>query len=247
MCLLWMSNVLVEASNLSSPENETWNYSIRYKYGLVVMKAGTANYRLQTANYKGNPALKSSLNLKTNPFFDKIFLLRDTLMSYSTLPDFHPLYHHRTVHEGNTHFKEEIRVQKFGEKYTELHIKRIQDEKIRIDTLLTMPNAGYDVVNIFLYLRQLNYSDLNPGDNLHISTFLGKKKANLIIRYVKPVQIERSNKQQRKAFHLTIDVSNEVFSEAKNAMEVWISDDEYHIPLKIKAKLKIGAMEADLM
>ena len=237
----------MHANNTPVSKTETWNYSIRYKYGLVVMKAGTAQYRLQIGNYKGKPAIKSSLYLKTNPFFDKIFVVRDTLTAYATLLDFIPLYHYRAVHEGNTHFSEEIWTQKFGDDYTELHIKRIENEKIRIDTLLTASNAAYDLVNIFLYLRQLDYSDVKPGDNIHITTFLGKKKANLIIRSIKPVVFEGSHKQQRNAFYLAIDISNEVFSESKNAIEAWISDDEYHIPLKIKAKLKIGAVEADLM
>ena len=30
---------------------------------------------------------------------------------------------------------------------------------------------------------------------------------------------------------------------AKEAAEVWIGDDENHIPVKIRAKLKIGAAE----
>ena len=237
----------MQANDPSFSNNETWNYTIRYKYGLVVMKAGSAQYQLQAANYKGKVAIKSSINLKTNSFFDKIFLLRDTLTAYAALPDFIPLYHHRIVHEGNTHFMEEVTTRKFGDDYTELHVKRTKEGVVRFDTLLTASNAGYDFLNIFLYFRQLNYADLKPGDNLHITTFLGKKKSNLIIRYVKPTLLEGSNKQQHKAFYLAIDISNEVFSEAKNAMEVWISDDEYHIPLKIKAKLKIGAVEAELM
>ena len=235
------------ADNTSFTKEETWNYTIRYKYGLVVMRAGSAQYQLQAANYNGNPAVRSWLTFKTNSFFDKIFMIRDTLTGYATLPGFVPLYHKRLVHEGNTHFMEEMWTQKFGEDFTEVRVRRIQNEKVRIDTILTTPNVGYDFFNVFLYLRKLNYSDLKPGDKFHITTFLGNKKANLIIRYMKPVVFEGSNKQPRSAFHLSIDVSNEVFSEAKNAMEVWISDDEHHIPLKMKAKLKIGAAEAELM
>ena len=236
----------MRAGNPSFSYNETWNYTVRYKYGLVVMKAGSAQYRLQTANYNGRAAIKSSINLKSNPFFDKIFLLRDTLIAYASLPDFIPLYQYRGLHEGNTHFTDEMWTQKFSKNYTELRVKRVQEGRVRMDTIITASNAGYDFVNVFLYLRQIDYSGLNPGDNLHITTFLGNKKTNLIIRYVKPTLLEGGNKQQRKAFYLAIDISNEVFSEAKSAMEVWISDDEFHIPLKIKAKLKIGAVEVEL-
>ena len=211
------------------------------------MKAGSGQYQLQAANYEGKAAIKSSLNFKTNSFFDKILMVRDTLTAYATLPDFIPLYQYRVLNEGNTHFTDDMWTHKFGSDYTEMRVKRIQEGKVRMDTIITASNAGYDFVNVFLYLRQLNYSDLNPGDNLYITTFLGKKKTNLIIRYVKPVLLEGSNKQQHDAFYFAIDISNEVFSEAKNALEIWISDDEYHIPLKIKAKLKIGAVEVERM
>jgi len=187
------------------------------------------------------------MDFKTNSFFDKVFMIRDTLTAYATLPNFIPLYHKRAVHEGNTHFTEEMWTQKFGNNYTELRVKRIRNGEIRIDTILSTPNLGYDFVNVFLYARSLNYSEMNPGENFRITTFLGDKKANLIIRYVKPTMFEGSNKQQRKAFHLAIDISNEVFSESKNAMEIWISNDECRIPLKMKAQLKIGAAEAELM
>ena len=43
--------------------------------------------------------------------------------------------------------------------------------------------------------------------------------------------------------HFYIDIYDEAFSQAKEAAEVWIGDDENHIPVKIRAKLKIGAAE----
>ena len=247
ICFAWMIIAPVQANETPFSKNETWNYIIRYKYGLVVMKAGSGLYQLQKANYKGEPAIKSSLNFKTNSFFDKLLMVRDTLTAYATLPDFIPLYQHRVLNEGNTHFTDEMWTQKFGKDYTEMRVKRIQEGEVRMDTIITASNAGYDFVNVFLYFRQLDYSSLNPGDKLYITTFMGNKKTNFIIRYVKPTLLERSNKQQNNAFHLAIDISNEVFSEAKSAMEVWISDDEYQIPLKIRAKLKIGAVEIELM
>ena len=245
-CFAWMIITPMQANNIPFSKNETWNYTIRFKYGLVV-PGGSAQYRLQATNYKGKPAIKSLLYVKTNSFFDKIYMMRDTLTAYATLPDYIPLYQHRALHEGNTHFTDEMWTQKFGEDYTEMRVKRIQEGRVSMDTVITASNAGYDFVNVFLYFRQLDYSRLNPGDVLHITTFMGNKKTNFIIRYVKPCLHEGSDKQLRQAFYLTIDISNDVFTEAKNAMEVWISDDEYQIPLKIKAKLKKGAVEVELM
>ncbi|GHV57110.1 hypothetical protein FACS1894182_05140 [Bacteroidia bacterium] len=237
----------VQANNPFVPKAETWNYSIQYKYGLVVMKAGSAQYRLNAIHSNGRPAVKLALDFKTNAFFDKIFFIRDTLTTVATFPDYTPLYHTRSVNEGNTHFFEEIWTRKFGIDYTESQIKRIQNGEVRIDTVLCVSNLGYDILSVFLYMRQNDYATMNPGDNRYITTFLGTKKTNLIIRYAGPTVFEGRNKQKRNAFFFAVDISDEVFSHAKNAMEIWVSDDEYHIPLKMKAKLKIGAAEAELM
>jgi hypothetical protein len=236
-----------KADDIPFSKAETWNYAIRYKYGLVVMKAGSAHYQLHATVYNRKPAVKLSVDFKTNSFFDKIFFIRDTLTAFAELPNYVPLYHARSVNEGNTHFSEEMWIRKFGSDYTEMQIKRAWDGAVRTDTILSTSNPGYDILNIFLYVRQLDYAGMNPGDSRYITIFLGDKKAKLIIRYAGTTVMERYNKQKRNAFVLTVDISNEVFSDAKNAMEIWISDDEYHVPLKIKAKLKIGAAEAELM
>jgi hypothetical protein len=248
VCLAWMAvTSFIHANNPTFLENESWNYSVRFKYGLVNMKAGSAQYHVQTSEYDGKAAVKSSVSFKTNSFFDAIYMVRDTFTAYASFPDFIPLYHHRALHEGDTHFSDELWIQEFSDNYTELRIQRVQNEKVRFDTLLIASNAGYDIVNIFLYIRQLNFSELNPGDKFYISTFLGRVKANLIVRYLNQTSIAGRNKQQHNAFHFSIDISDEVFTESKSAMEMWITDDEYHIPLKLKAKLKIGAAEAHLI
>jgi hypothetical protein len=211
------------------------------------MKAGSAHYHLNPTVFQQKPAIRTSVNFKTNSFFDKIFSIRDTLTAYAAISNYAPLYHIRSIHEGNTHFMEEMWTRKFGSDYTEIQTQRTQNGKIRIDTLLSVSGLGYDLLNIFLYVRQLDYTSLNPGDNLQITIFLGNKKANLIIRYAGPTIVERHNQSKQNAFFLSVDIANEVFAEAKNAMEIWISDDEYHVPLKMKAKLKIGAAEAELI
>lgn len=230
-----------------TPHTETWNYAIRYKYGPVVMKAGKACYRLNQSTYLQQPALKLSLDFQTNSFFDKIFFIRDTLTSYAAFPDGIPLYHTRSINEGNTRFVEEMWMQKFGDEYTEWQVKRKQDDEIQLDTILVASNLGFDSLSILLYIQQLDYPSLNPGESRQITTFLGNRKTNLIIHYAGPKSIERKNSQPENTFLLSVDIADEVFSEAKNAMEIWISDDEHRIPLKMKAKLKIGAAEAELL
>lgn len=235
----------MQAQNLPFQSGEELDYNIRYKYGMVVMKGGTAQYGLETTIFNRKQVLKSALTFKTNSFFDKIFMIRDTLNSYANLPDLKPLYHNRSVNEGGYHFTEEMLVLKHEFSSTQVNVKRMRKEILRVDTVINSELPGYDLLNIFLFIRNMDYSQFNHGQICTVATFLGEKKVNIIIKYHGQTILQKNNTKY-KTLKLTIDVVNEVFTESKNAIEVWISDDENHVPLKIKAKLRIGAAEAEL-
>ena len=221
-------------------------YDIHFKYGLIAMKNGSATYRLTTTTYHQKPALKSLLYFRTSSFFDKVFKIRDTLAAYATIPHLKPLYHTRSVNEGSYSFREEIIYNKHQDSFTEVNIKRIKDERITIDTLVRIQNAGYDMLNIFLLARSFDYSRMKLNDSYNVSVFLGKSKLNIVIRYEGQAIIEKSQTLKYKTLLLSIDIADEVFIETTKAMLIWISDDENHVPLKLRASLKIGAAEAVL-
>jgi hypothetical protein len=235
----------MQAQNMPFQSGEELYYDIRYKYGVVVMKGGTARYGLETTVFNQKQVLRSALNFKTSSFFDKIFMIRDTLNSYASLPDLKPLYHNRSVNEGGYHFTEEMLVLKHGIASTEVNVKRMREETIRIDTIINSDLPGYDLLNIFLFIRSMDYSQFNQEQASTVAIFLGEKKVNILIKYHGQTILQKNNTKY-KTLKLAIDIVNEVFTESKNAIEVWISDDENHVPLKIKAKLRIGAAEAEL-
>jgi hypothetical protein len=244
LCVIFTTNS--PAQNLFFQNGEELHYDIRYKYGLIVMKGGTACYHLNTATYDRKQAVKSSLDFKTSLFFDKIFKIRDTLDSYAGIPDFKPLYHSKIVNEGSYHFKEEVFIRKQEDSFSEAKIKQVKGGEVRIDTTLSSNSLGFDLLNIFLFVRNLDYSTIIPNETYPVTIFMGRKKVNLIICYTGPAIVEKNSTTQYNTLRFTVDITDEVFSESKNAMEIWVSDDPNHIPLKMKAKLKIGAAEANL-
>ena len=211
-----------------------------------MMGAGSADYRINFTDYNQRSRVKSTFSFKTNSFFDKIYKMRDTLTSYASRPDLIPVSLSRSVNEGSTRFKEELIVRKHEKTFSEVSVKRTKNGEVRIDTTLSVNNQGFDILNVFLFVRNINYAELNPGQTHNLTVFLGKDKVNIVLRYTGQAVLEKSETLKYKTFHWTIDIADDVFSEAKSAMEVWISDDENHIPLKLKAKLKIGAAEAEL-
>jgi len=235
----------VQANEFPFQSGEELKFDIHYKYGLVMLKAGTANFKVEESDYKNNHSFLSTLDFKTTAFFDKIFKMRDTLSSYTT-EDLQPLYHIRSVHEGNYHFMEEIFFNEFSTNHTEVRVRRESQEIIRFDTILTALSMCYDILNIIPVLCSLDYSQPEFVHGKTISAFIGREKVTITVRNEGQSVVEKSETLKYKTYKISLDFSDSNFNESKNAIELWMSDDKNHIPIKIKAKLRIGAAEVYL-
>lgn len=209
-------------------------------------KAGTARFSISDSKYKGEPVVMSTLSFRTTSTFDKIFKIRDTLHSYVN-DRMEPLYHKKFLNEGSTCYTEELRFKKFGHQQSIATSARYgPDGSVRFEKELEATEFAFDLVNTFIFARTLNYDLLTPGKTLSISSFVGRDVVKMKVRYVGQVILEKGTDKKYKTLKFEVDVVDEAFETSKNALEMWVSDDPNRIPLKIKAKLKIGSAEAEL-
>ena len=235
----------IQAKELPFQAKEELKFDIHYKYGLIMMKAGTANYYLTEGNYNNKKSFKTTVDFKTTSFFDKIFKMRDTLSSHLS-EDMQPLYHIRTIYEGSYHIVEEVFFNSFNKDYSEVRVKRVSGPKVSFDTIISSKNFGYDIVNILQYIRSFDYLQMkSPVSN--ISTFFGKENVKITIRNEGQTIIEKSQTLKYKTYKIALDFTDSSFNESKNAIEIWLSDDENRVPVRVRAKLGIGLAEVHLV
>ena len=243
--LLVYSSTLFAQQNLPFQSGEQLNFTVHYKYGIVMVKAGTAQYTIKDNTFfKGKPAIYTSLTFKTTGVVDAAFKVKDTLYSYFT-PELIPVFHRKYLHEGKSHYIEDIEYKKFSKSSTSVQSKRVRDGNVRFDTLLITKGLGYDMLSIFTFVRTLNYSDLKTEDTFGLTSIVGKDVIPMNVRYMGQTILDKGTTKY-KTLRFEIDIVDTAFTEHKTAMEVWISDDKNHIPIKLRAKLKIGAAEAEL-
>jgi len=239
-----LSLVSVSASDLPFQAGEKLAFDIHYKYGLVMLKAGTANYSI-VSNVANNNSYKLTLDFKTSSFFDRIFRMRDTLSSTIT-ENLRPVYHRRSVNEGNYQFTEELFFRKFGTDYSEVRVKRESRQLHKFDTILISNMLTYDILNLILYIRSFDLAQWQATPVRNVSTFVGRDKVHITIRCEGQSIVEKSDTLKYKTYKIAFDFTDSAFNESKNAIEVWLSDDKNRIPIKIRAKLRIGAVEVYL-
>jgi len=235
---------LLKAEEIPFRSGEELYFNLNYKYGLMMIKAGTAEFNIQNSHYSGVSTMKTVLTFKTNSFFDKIFKMRDTLYSQVDM-SLAPLYHFRTVNEGNTTFIEEMFVRKYNSKQTEVRVRRESSTIASFDTILYADAPGYDMLNLILYARSLNFGEMTVGDKKRIATFVGRDMINILVRY-KGIETADYQDSEKNCHRIAFDIVDAAFKESKDAIEIWLSEDKNHVPVRIKAKLKIGAAEVRL-
>lgn len=236
---------VIKANENPFNDGEVVNFDLKYKYGMVMVKAGTAQYKVNSATYSSKQAYKTSLTFKTNSFFDKIFKVRDTLYNYSNL-EVNPMFYMRHIHEGSTHYNEETYFKKFGKSRTEANTIRSTENGVRFDTIHVAQNEAFDFLSILAHIRTWDFESMPLEETRNISIFSGRSKIDIIARFKGQSIVEKSEKLKYNTYKVELDISDEVFNESKNAIEAWFSSDKNRIPIKIKSKLKIGAIEIDM-
>ncbi|MDR0832580.1 MAG: DUF3108 domain-containing protein [Candidatus Symbiothrix sp.] len=250
LLLLWClficgQSVQAQEEEIRFQSGEELSYTMKYKYGLIVMTGATGVHRLSTTTYNGKSSFKASVTLKTTTFFDKVYRTRDTLFSYISIPALHPLYAERMVHEDKTHFSETVKTLKFTNTQSQVDLKRTREGRAPLDTIMTTNAIGYDMLSMLLFVRSLDYDTMDVGTTKNIVIFFGPDQANITIRYNGKQTVD-VGKYRYNAIKLNLDIMDDAFTTSKDAIEMWLGDDQNRVPVRIKAKLKFGAAEGEL-
>ena len=84
--------------------SETLHYVITYKWGLINKEAGDATLTMQTSGTES----RLTLTARTRPWADKMFAVRDTLLSIADPHTLQPLRYVKSAHEGGRFSRDEI-------------------------------------------------------------------------------------------------------------------------------------------
>lgn len=222
--------------------NETLNYLISYKWGVVHKDAGEATLSLR----KQGDIYNIALTAKTKPWADKIYQVRDTLKGTLRVSDLKPLSYTKLTHERGEYKRDEITYSYSGNNVT-AKTKRYRNEKGKMrvdDNTFSASGAAYDMLSVFYYLRKLDYAKMNSSSVYTATIFSGKQKEKLSIRCLGKEKIKLKNKTEREAYHIRFSFTRKGGKKSSDDMDTWISTDSSHIPLYLVGKLPVGEIRA---
>jgi len=219
------------ASALSIPEKLTYDLT------WTGIKAGTATQEIID---DGN-SIRVVSTVRSAAWISVFFPVEDRVESALAKVE-PPLlglpYHFRMkVREGSHRRDREINFDQKNQKAE--YIDHIGGGKATID----LPQNTYDAYSSFYYLRTLK---LDVGKSVFVNMLDNKKLWNVEVQVVKKEKLDTILGEINTIQVRPIMKSEGIF-ERKGAIDIWLTDDDRRIPVRMKTKVKIGSVTATLV
>jgi len=210
----------------------------RLKWGYISAGESTLEV-LPNTTIGSTPTFHFQLKAKTNAFIDRIYYVRDQIDAYAAIDMSRSIHYKKKVREGRT--KRDIVVE-FDWKNQQAIYSNFNKEKPPIE----ISKTTFDPLSAFYYVRMFDPYD---ADLVSASVTDGKKCVSGRVKYIK----RESIKVPFGTFSTWLmepdikDVGG-VFEKSKNAkIQIWVTDDERHIPVLLKSKVIVGSFYAELI
>lgn len=221
--------------------DEDLNYIVLYKWGLINKDAASAVLSLR----KDSTHYRARMAARTLPWADKVFMVRDTLISTMAKEECRALMYNKRTHEGGRYENDKVVYKRDGDKVVGYvtRVRRKNDGPIsRMDTVLHATGPTVDMLSVFYYLRLLDFPNMRKGQSIRLNVFSGSNVEELTIVYQGKATIT-SNKKKWRTCYLTFNFTRDGVPTSDD-MSAWISDDDNRIPIKLEGKLPLGKVQA---
>ncbi len=224
------------------PAIEKLVYDGYYNWGLIWVKAGSAEFSLSESEKYPNAYKLKAVGVSL-PSWDWMFTVRDTLISHYDKISFLPYEFSRKAHEGNYHKTFDYKFH-YNDSLVIGDINRIGRYQ-RKDTLPLRANT-FDMLSVAWMARELEFDDYKKNDLIPIRLLIDSKIYDLYIRYLGTGKTKIGDKKKECYIFSPLLVEGQVFRGGEG-MKVWVSKDEYRLPLLVEAKILIGSLKALLV
>ena len=228
--------------------DESLNYRVMYKWGLVNKQAGHATLSLRNEGDRYELLLTAA----SEPWADRFYRVRDTLAGTVEIADFRPVIYKKMSHEGGDYKYDVVTYSYSGNTVTGHCSRRLWDKsgKLKIDQKHTVSAIGQtvDMLSSFYLMRSLPYQRWKPGHTESINIFSGKRREILSITYIDEDNIT-VDKTNYSTYHISFTFTdpNNPKRQTSDPMEAWISTSHNRIPIKLEGKLKVGKVQCFYM
>jgi hypothetical protein len=206
--------------------------SFNINYGFIT--AGIAEYNIpKIIKLAGRDVYQITFGVNTVSTFDALYKVRDRYETYLDVEGLFPWRFEQHIREGG-----------YSRDFSAFFDQRKGKAKTS-EGSYDIPKYVNDIVSAFYLARTFDYSKLKYGDKVHLENFYKDKTYALEVVY--------RGKETISVKAGTFDclilepeiLEGGLFKNTGNVV-IWLTNDEQHVPVKVKSKIIIGSIDAEL-
>lgn len=202
------------------------------KYGFVT--AGVAEFSIpKVSRITGRDVYNVEFKVNSVSAFDPFYKVRDRYETYIDTEGIFPWRFEQHIREGG-----------YSRDFSAFFDQRKGKAKTS-EGSYDIPKYVNDIVSAFYLARTYDYSKMKEGERIHLENFYKDK--------VYPLDVIYKGKERVSVAAGTFDciileplVKEGGLFKSEGTLVVWLTDDELKIPVKVKTKIIIGSIDAEL-
>lgn len=218
-------------TNNAFKKGEVITYRVHYGF----IDAGTARLEVmdEEKKYGDRDAFHIVGTGKSRGAFDWFFKVRDRYETFIDAEAIVPWVFLRRVDEGGYKINQNYVFNPFKQK--------VIADGVTFDT----PANVQDMLSSFYYSRCIDYSKAKTGDIFTIPSFVDNEIFEMKIKFICRETIETDLGTFRCIKFRPVVQKGRVFKKEED-LNVWITDDDNHIPIRAQAEILVGSIKMDL-
>lgn len=218
--------------------------SFKMTYGILTVGKGSVEIHPKYYRINNRDCFKIDVHGKTVGMADWLVDVDDRWGAYIDTAAIVPHQFYRFIREGK-YKKDEWTNFDHPNKKIEVKTRDNKTGKLKEPKYYDAPAQVRDMISGFLYLRNMNLTNIKIGDTISVRGFFEDEFYNFKILYSGTETIHVKAGKIRTLVFKPVMPQNKVF-DGSNSVTVWFSDDKNRIPVKIDAKMFIGSAGVEL-
>jgi hypothetical protein len=217
------------------------NLKYRIHLGFINAAEATIKSSPNTSTIDDQTVRKVEIEGKTTGVFELFSPLKDYWSAQIDIKTLLPIKTEMRKREGR-YRKEETVLYQMDKGFAKI----TSPQNKPVSSTIAGPKDLLDLISAYYFLRSKPVSDKKPGSRWSAQVLVDSKIYELVL-VVRAKEVIETATGKRTSIKTNILLpKNNLFKE-EDAIRLWISDDEYQVPLKVQVNLKIGFLTIDLV
>lgn len=223
--------VLRSIPNTAFGVGERLAFDINYGY----VTAGEAILTiLQHENVRDRRCYRVEVHVRSSPSFSLFYRVEDRYLTFIDVETLAPWKFEQHIREGS--YKRD-----FVATFDQYTATVVTTDGGTFDT----PKYVHDIMSAFYYVRALDLSGKNTGDQIELKNFYKDKTHDLVVRVLGRQELEVEAGTFRTIVVEPLVREGGLFK-SEGRIVVWLTDDERKIPIRVNSPVVIGSIDVEL-